>query len=192
MNYCGVLATDHHSSKLITRAAKSLLTVSLANKGLNMKIDTRTFKFAGSSADPNGEYKARFANDLEARPKVMTKAGHKDFKLIELPSPMTKLEAIAYLTELSPEGVNLSALAAKKAYLEKQTAKLNGTVISAKRGRPAKVKTVVAKTVKTHSAPKSVVAPAAVPATPSVVQTIVSKARGNSIRAKAAIAAAKL
>ena len=157
-----------------------------------MKIDNRTFKFAGSSADPDGVYKARFANDLEARPKVMSKAGHTNFKLIELPTPMTKLDAIAYLTETAPEGVNLEALAAKKAYIEKQVAKLNGTATGAKRGRPAKVKTEVAKAVKTPKAPKSVAAPAAVPAPTSAVQTIVAKARGNSIRAKAAIAAAKL
>jgi len=156
-----------------------------------MKIDTRTFKFAGSSADPDGVYKARFANDLEARPKVMTKAGHTNFKLVELPTPMTKLDAIAYLTETAPEGVNLEALAAKKAYIEKQVAKLNGTAVSAKRGRPAKVKTAVEKTEKASKATQALTTPSA-PAVPSVVQTIVAKARGNSIRAKAAIAAAKM
>ena len=141
-----------------------------------MKIDTRTFKYAGSSADPNGNFKARFANDPNARPKVMAKAGHTNFVLVELPRPMTKLEAIAYLQETKPDGVNLSSLAAKEVYINKQTAKLNGTFVPAKRGRPStKNRTAVTATE--------------TPVPESIVKTIVNTARGGSIRAKAAKAA---
>lgn len=145
-----------------------------------MKIDNRTFKFAGSSADPNGSYKARFANDLEARPKVMAKAGHMNFVLVPLPTPMTKLEAIAYLLETKPEGVNLDSLTSKADYINKQVAKINGTAAPAKRGRPRK----------TVTAP--VVTNATTPVPESIVKTIVNNARGTSIRAKASATAAKV
>jgi len=105
-----------------------------------MKIDTRKFKYAGTSMDPDGEYKSRFANSLTARPKVMEKAGHTNFVLVELPQPMTKHEAIKYLQDEKPVGINQEALAAKAAYIEAQNAKIeaaaNGT--AARRGRPAK------------------------------------------------------
>jgi hypothetical protein len=43
--------------------------------------------------------KARFANDLVARIKILNKAGCTDINLMELPSAMTKLQALQYLTE---------------------------------------------------------------------------------------------
>jgi hypothetical protein len=144
-----------------------------------MNIDNRTFKFAGSSVGPDGSFKARFANDPDARPKVMAKSGH-TFVLVALPNPMTKLEAIAYLKETKPEGVNLASLNAKESYISKQVAKLNGTAVPAKRGRPAKTVASVETTVTETSAPES------------IVKTIVKTARGGSIRAKAAAQAAKV
>jgi hypothetical protein len=150
-----------------------------------MKIDTRTFTHAGSSADPNGFYKARFANGGEARPKVLAKLGHTNFVLVALPNPMTKLEAIAYLKEVKPEGVNLASLDAKETYINTQVAKINGTFPKRKRGRPAKNRVEVANTHVVSSA-KTVT-----PVTPpeSIVNTIVNTVRGTSIRAKAARAA---
>jgi hypothetical protein len=41
--------------------------------------------------------KARFANDLVARIKILNKAGCTAINLIELPSPMTKLQALQHL-----------------------------------------------------------------------------------------------
>jgi len=151
-----------------------------------MNIDNRTFKYAGSSADPNGVYKARFANDPDARPAVMTKAGHKEFVLVSLPKPMTKLEAIAYLKEVKPEGVNLASLDEKAAYINKQVAKLNGTAVPAKRGRPATKNLVKSTATSTKANPNTT----ETPAQESIVKTIVSTARGGSIRAKAAAQAA--
>jgi hypothetical protein len=151
-----------------------------------MKIDTRTFTHAGSSADPNGSYKARFANGGEARPKVLAKLGHTNFVLVALPKPMTKLEAIAYLKEVKPEGVNLASLDAKETYVNTQIAKINGTFPKRKRGRPAKNRVETAK-IRTVVSPTEVVTPVTPPE--SIVKTIVNTARGTSIRAKAARAA---
>jgi hypothetical protein len=153
-----------------------------------MNIDNRTFKYAGSSADSNGVYKARFANDPDARPAVMTKAGHKDFVLIALPTPMTKLDAIAYLKEVQPEGVNLASLDAKASYINRQVARLNGTAVPTKRGRPA-TKNVVKSTATSTTVNSNTIE---TPAPESLVKTIVNTARGGSIRAKAAQQAAKV
>ena len=154
-----------------------------------MKIDTRSFTHAGSSADANGVYKARFANGVDTRAKVMEKVfGYSNVTFVELPMPMTKLEAIAYLLETKPEGVNLASLEAKRIYINNQTAKINGTVVGRKRGRPVgSGKKKVVSTVVT-SEPTEVV----IPTPESLVNKIIATARGNSIRAKAArVAAAK-
>ena len=54
------------------------------------------FTVAGTS-NRQGEVKVRFANDLVSRIKALHRAGHTDVNLIELPKPMTKLEALQYL-----------------------------------------------------------------------------------------------
>lgn len=56
------------------------------------------FTVAGTS-NRQGEVKVRFANDLVSRIKALHRAGHTDVNLIELPKPMTKLEALQYLQE---------------------------------------------------------------------------------------------
>ena len=138
-----------------------------------MKIDNHTYTFAGTSADPDGNFKARFANDSKvAQLKTKTRTGYDKFVLIELPNPMTKLEAIAHLKATKPEGVNLATLEAKEAYINRQIAKLNGTLVPGKRGRKPKNRVV------TENAPES------------IVKTIVNTARGTSVRAKAAAAQA--
>jgi hypothetical protein len=59
----------------------------------------KLFTVAGTATNPNGTVKARFANDLVARIKILNKAGCTDINLMELPSAMTKLQALQYLTE---------------------------------------------------------------------------------------------
>jgi hypothetical protein len=59
----------------------------------------KLFTVAGTATNPNGTTKARFANDLVARVKILNKAGCTAINLVELPSPMTKLQALQYLTE---------------------------------------------------------------------------------------------
>jgi hypothetical protein len=58
----------------------------------------KLFTVAGT-ATHNGVTKVRFANDLVARIKILNKAGATDINLVELPTPMSKLEALQYLTE---------------------------------------------------------------------------------------------
>lgn len=54
------------------------------------------FSVAGVSTFA-GKTKVRFANDMVSRVKILIKGGHDDINIMDLPSAMTKLEAIAYL-----------------------------------------------------------------------------------------------
>jgi hypothetical protein len=64
----------------------------------------KLFTVAGTATNPNGTTKARFANDLVARIKILNKAGCTAINLVELPQAMTKLEALQYLTEQGVTG----------------------------------------------------------------------------------------
>ena len=65
----------------------------------------KLFTVAGTATNPDGTTKARFANDLVARIKILNKAGCTDINLVELPRAMTKLEALQYIQETqSPAG----------------------------------------------------------------------------------------
>jgi hypothetical protein len=57
----------------------------------------KTFTVAGTATNADGTVKARFANDLVARIKILNKAGCTDINLMELPTAMTKLEALQYI-----------------------------------------------------------------------------------------------
>lgn len=59
----------------------------------------KLFTVAGTARNSDGTVKARFANDLVARIKILNKAGCSDINLVELPRAMSKLEALQYLTE---------------------------------------------------------------------------------------------
>ena len=64
----------------------------------------KLFTVAGTATNPNGTTKARFANDLVARIKILNKAGCTNINLMELPTAMTKLQALQYLTEQGVTG----------------------------------------------------------------------------------------
>ena len=65
----------------------------------------KLFTVAGVSLF-NGEYKVRFANDA-MRVKVLYATGHSDIVMIELPNPMTKIDAIKFCQSLEEfSGVN--------------------------------------------------------------------------------------
>ena len=64
----------------------------------------KLFTVAGTATNLDGTTKARFANDLVARIKILNKAGCTGINLAELPKPMTKLEALQYLTEQGVTG----------------------------------------------------------------------------------------
>ena len=59
----------------------------------------KLFTVAGTATNPDGTTKARFANDLVARIKILNKAKCTNINLAELPRAMTKLEALQFLTE---------------------------------------------------------------------------------------------
>ena len=59
----------------------------------------KLFTVAGTATNSDGTTKARFANDLVARIKILNKAGCSNINLVELPRAMTKLEALQHLTE---------------------------------------------------------------------------------------------
>lgn len=58
----------------------------------------KLFSVAGTATSADGTTKARFANDLVARIKILNKSGCTNINLMELPEPMTKLQALQYLT----------------------------------------------------------------------------------------------
>jgi len=59
----------------------------------------KLFTVAGTATNADGTAKARFANDLVARIKILNKAGCTNINLMELPRAMTKLEALQYIQE---------------------------------------------------------------------------------------------
>jgi hypothetical protein len=69
-------------------------------KGNIMSATEKTFTVAGTAKNADGTVKARFANDLVARIKILNKAGCSDINLVELPQPMTKLQALQHLQSL--------------------------------------------------------------------------------------------
>ena len=65
----------------------------------------KLFTVAGTATNADGTVKARFANDLVARIKILNKASCTDINLVELPKAMTKLEALQYIQETqTPSG----------------------------------------------------------------------------------------
>ena len=96
----------------------------------------KLFTVAGTATNPNGTVKARFANDLVARIKILNKAGCTNINLIELPSPMTKLQALQYLTEQGVAGdagyAVANKLAEKTKIAKKGEVKVKASKASAK------------------------------------------------------------
>jgi hypothetical protein len=76
----------------------------------------QTFTVAGTSK-LDGGFKVRFANDL-MRTKNLTKSGHTEIILVELPSAMTKLEAVNYIATQS-EFDNVGSKSAIMDYLDR-------------------------------------------------------------------------
>jgi hypothetical protein len=106
----------------------------------------KLFTVAGTAKNSNGTVKARFANDLVARIKILNKAGCTDINLMELPKAMTKLEALQYLQETqAPAGDAGYAVAnklAEKTKLAKKgevKVKATKTATSVKTGTPVAV-----------------------------------------------------
>ena len=84
----------------------------------------KLFTVAGTATNADGTTKARFANDLVARIKILNKSGCTNINLMELPEPMTKLQALQYLTEQGivdgDAGYAVSAKLAEKSKIAKK------------------------------------------------------------------------
>jgi hypothetical protein len=102
----------------------------------------KLFTVVGTST-LNGETKVRFANDV-MRVKVLAKHGHTDINLIELDTPMTKLEAVKVL-KTADEFQGATEQSAIADYLDRKDAAPKAT---AKVAAPAKTATVKAPKVK--------------------------------------------
>jgi hypothetical protein len=108
-----------------------------------MATAEKLFTVAGTAAQ-DGVTKVRFANDLVARIKILTKAGCTDINLVELPQPMTKLEALVFLqasgvTEGDAGLAVTTKLAEKRQLAKKGEVKMAGS----KTVKSAKTKTTV-------------------------------------------------
>ena len=77
----------------------------------------KTFTVAGTSKFKDG-YKVRFANDL-MRTKNLTKSGHTDINLVELPRAMSKLDAVKHIATLD-EFDNVGSKSAIMDYLDRK------------------------------------------------------------------------
>lgn len=95
----------------------------------------------------NGDTKVRFANDT-MRIKVLSKNGHIDIQLVELPDAMLKTDAARFMATL-PEFAGADAQAAIAEYLAKHD-----------RQPKVEVKRAVKKAVATKPAKAKVAAPA--------------------------------
>jgi hypothetical protein len=82
---------------------------------------SKSFTHAGVST-LDGVVKARFCND-QMRVKVLAKNGHKDIDIIELKTPMTKEDAVAFLLSINFDNGNKTVRAALEAEVEKRTEK---------------------------------------------------------------------
>jgi hypothetical protein len=74
----------------------------------------KTFTVVGTATNKDGTVKARFANDLVTRIKILNKAGCTDINLQELPQAMTKLEALQFITAQGISNVDAHFAVANK------------------------------------------------------------------------------
>jgi len=104
------------------------------------KQDDKLFTVAGTATNPDGTTKARFANDLVARIKILNKAGCTDVNLVELPQGMTKLQALEYLATLPEFQTGDAAYAIANRTADKtQAAKRADVSVTLKTGGKVKI-----------------------------------------------------
>ena len=98
----------------------------------------KLFTVAGTARNADGTVKARFANDLVARIKILNKAGCTDINLVELPQAMTKLQALQYLTEQGITEGDAGFAVANKLAEKAKVAKKGEVKVQASKGAKAK------------------------------------------------------
>ena len=103
-----------------------------------MSTTEKLFYVAGTATNPDGTTKARFANDLVARHKILHKAGCTDINLIELPHAMTKLQALQFLQEQGITDGDAGYAVANKLAEKTKIAKKGELTVSASNVKTAK------------------------------------------------------
>ena len=112
------------------------------------KMTEKLFTVAGTATNPDGTTKARFANDLVARIKILNKAGCTNITLEELPHAMTKLQALQFMQDKALTGdasyVVASKLAEKTKLAKKGEVKVAGAKLKTPTSRARAVEAAVA------------------------------------------------
>ena len=103
-----------------------------------MSKTEKTFTVAGTATNADGTAKARFANDLVARVKILNKAGCTNINLVELPRAMTKLEALQHLQTLAITEGDAGFAVANKLAEKSKIAKKGEVKVQASAGVKAK------------------------------------------------------
>ena len=116
------------------------------------------FSHAGVSR-LNGEFKVRFCNDA-LRQKVLIKNGHKDIDIIELKTPMTKEEAVAFLLSINFDNGNKEVRAALEAAQSKRAPKATTATPKAKAKSKPTMEAIKAKAEVKAKADKKAAVPA--------------------------------
>ena len=104
-------------------------------KGNIMANSNQTFKVAGITIH-NGNAKVRFTDDMVRRIKQFTKGGASRVDFVELPSEMTKVEALKYLATL-PEFASPSDQATIADTLEDKTKEASKGNVKVKATKPS-------------------------------------------------------
>jgi hypothetical protein len=99
----------------------------------------------------DGEYKVRFAND-QLRIKVLAKHGHEDITLIELPSAMTKVEAVRFIKTVD-EFAGAASQSAIADYLDRKDEAPKAKAAPAPKAKATKAPAKAAKVVENEDAP---------------------------------------
>jgi len=100
-----------------------------------MANSNQTFKVAGITIH-NGNAKVRFTDDMVRRIKQFTKGGATRVDFVELPSEMTKVEALKYIATL-PEFANPSDQATIADTLADKTKEANKGEVKVKKTKPS-------------------------------------------------------
>ena len=117
-----------------------------------MSKTEKLFTVAGTARNSDGTVKARFANDLVARIKILNKAGCTDINLVELPQAMTKLDALKYLTEQGITEGDAGFAVANKLAEKSKVAKRDQVKVAGTKAKTAVKATVPADAVESTNA----------------------------------------
>jgi uncharacterized protein YoaH (UPF0181 family) len=109
-----------------------------------MSKTEKLFTVAGTAKNADGTVKARFANDLVARIKILNKAGCTDINLVELPQAMTKLEALQHLQSMGITEGDAGYAVANKLAEKAKLAKKGEVKVQATKAPKASTKTAKA------------------------------------------------